>query len=179
LRISNRRVPAPSEPRIPPPPPEIERRLQFHREQWLLVPLMFVVPLLALLGVLGGTRERAAIDLGGITLTVEFAPRDHLEDWGRIEVTVVIRSPAPLLDARVEFTRDMLDRLWQPTFHPPLRRIDAGWYVVPLGEVPPGEARAVTLDYRSTDPGRLAGAVRVRSGDAALAELPLAVTVLP
>lgn len=172
-------MPGPDRLRAPPPPPEIPRRLQFHRSQLMLLPLMFVIPLLALSGLFGGTRQREEIHLRGVTLAVEFAPRDHLEDWGRMHVTVANRSPAPLRDAQAEFSRDLLDPLWQPSFHPPLRRIDGDWYVVPLGDVPPGETRAVTLDYRSTRPGRLAGAVRGRAGDEVLIELPLAITVLP
>ncbi|PCC71989.1 hypothetical protein SAMN02745121_08032 [Nannocystis exedens] len=163
----------------PPPAPEIERRLQFHRPQLLLMPLMFAVPILALLGLLGGPRVREEIDLGGVHLAVEYAPRDHLEDWGRVYVTVVNRSPAPLADARAEFARALLDALWQPSFQPQLARIDGEWYVVPLGDLPPGATRAVTLDYRSTDPGRLNGSVRVRAGDEALAELPIHIAVLP
>ncbi|MFY0535862.1 hypothetical protein [Nannocystis pusilla] len=167
------------EPDHPPSPPEIDRRLRFHREQLLLLPLMFAVPLMALLGLLGGPRVRQEIDLRGVHLAVEFAPRDHLEDWGRMHVTVVNRAAAPLVDARAEFAAALLDRLWRPSFHPQLAHIEADWYVVPLGDVPAGATRVVTLDYRSTEPGKLAGAVRVAAGDEALAELPIHITVLP
>ncbi|MCY1009965.1 hypothetical protein OV079_31270 [Nannocystis pusilla] len=135
------------EPDHPPSPPEIVRRLQFHREQWLLLPLMFAVPILALLGLLGGPRVRQEIDLGGVRLAVEFAPRDHLEDWGRMHVTVVNRAAAPLVDARAEFAAGLLDRLWRPSFHPQLARVEADWYVVPLGDVPSG-ARGQRLRIR-------------------------------
>ncbi|WAS95100.1 hypothetical protein [Nannocystis punicea] len=167
------------EPDHPPSPPEIERRLQFHREQLLLLPLMLVVPIMALLGLLGGPRVREEIELRGVRLGVEFAPRDHLEDWGRMHVTVDNRSPAPLPGARAEFARALLDPLWQPSFQPPLARIDGDWYVVALGDIPPGQARVVTLDYRSTEPGELTGAIRVRAGDEAPVELPIHITVLP
>jgi hypothetical protein len=163
----------------PPSPPEIDRRLQFHREQWLLLPLMFAVPILAALGLLGGPRQREEIELRGVGLAVEFAPREHFEDWSRLRVTVVNRSSGPLAGAQAEFSRGLLEAMGQPSFQPPLARIDADWYVVPLGDVAPGATRGVTLDYRSTSPGVLAGAVRVRAGDEALAELPVHLTVLP
>lgn len=144
-----------------------------------MLPLMFAVPIVAALGLLGGPRQREEIDLRGVGLAVEFAPREHLEDWGHLRVTVVNRTSGPLTRAQAEFSRGLLEAVARPSFQPPLARIDGDWYVVPLGDMAPGATRAVTLDYRSTAAGALTGAVRVRAGEAALAELPVHLTVLP
>jgi hypothetical protein len=166
-------------PRDPPPAPPLERRWQFHRLQLIGVPLLLAAPALALTGHLGGARERVELHQSGLGLALEYATRDHLDNWSRLELTIRNESAAPLLDLQAAFARDLLRGLARPQFQPALDRIDGAAYVVALGTLPAGDVRVIALDYQPAEVGRHAGVIHVRSGGRELAQLPVALVTLP
>lgn len=157
----------------------MDRKWQFHRLQMIGVPLLLSIPVVALTGQLGGARERREVHEDGVVVALEYSTRDHFEDWSRLELTVRNASPTELPEVRAEFTRGLVDAFARPQFQPPLVRIDDLSYVVALGPIAAGAARTVVLDYQPAAFGRLSGAVHVRAGDRELAQLPVALVVLP
>ena len=57
--------------RLPDPPdaPEMPRRISLHPGQWVFVPLMLAIPILALLGFFGGQHTTRA-ELGPLAVSV-------------------------------------------------------------------------------------------------------------
>jgi hypothetical protein len=56
-------------------PPHIERKVELQRAQWIGIPLLMVLPILALAGVLGDAREEVTASGGGIEMRVSFPQR--------------------------------------------------------------------------------------------------------
>jgi hypothetical protein len=75
----------------PPQPPEIEKNLAFYPEQWIGIPFLMLLPILALLGVFGEGYNEASASSDALAITVEYPTRnrysleeiyDHLRESG-------------------------------------------------------------------------------------------------
>lgn len=163
----------------PPQPPAIDRRLQFARLQLVGMPLMMLVPLLAVFGLLGEARERTERAGDGVRVRVDYPGRARFEADTRLRLSVENVGSAALSDTRVEFERGLMDALSGIGFSPPVERIDRQAYVVGLGELAPGAERVVFLDFRPSERGRLGGRVTLRAAGAPLVEVPIEVLVFP
>jgi hypothetical protein len=76
----------------PPEAPELPRQIHLYRSQWLGLPVLFVLPVLALLGVFGEVRDEARVTSGGIELAIDYPTR--LRSGQRSGVTVRVRNAA-------------------------------------------------------------------------------------
>ena len=59
----------------PPQPPEIRRRIAFHRTQLIGVPLLAIIPVLALFGVFGTTTGEARAESAELQMQVRYPTR--------------------------------------------------------------------------------------------------------
>jgi hypothetical protein len=77
--------------------PELPRRVHLYGAQWIGLPLLFILPVLALLGVFGEAREEVRAAAGGLELTVDHPSR--LRAGQPTELTVRLRN---LADRRLD-----------------------------------------------------------------------------
>src|SRR5690554_5420584 len=59
----------------PPQPPQMERKIQLYPYQWIGVPLLFLLPVLALVGAFGGRSSTVSAANEAVQLQVEYPAR--------------------------------------------------------------------------------------------------------
>jgi len=132
----------------PPKAPDIPRQWKFYNYQYIAIPLLLLIPLLALLGVLGETSATVEAENEGLIVRVIYPDRAHYEAYNHIEVTVRNESGGDISGAFVEFERELLDNFSQLGVNPSLTEITETAYRVELGDLEAGAERVVTLDYQ-------------------------------
>lgn len=135
--------------------PDQPRRLRFYRFQWVGLPLLFLLPILALLGVFGETRG-SADDMGAeIALRVEYPTRYRYKQIHPVEVAVENTSARTLDTVVVAFDPAYVRRFSTPAFIPsPTEPFE-----VELLDVRPGEVRRVWAELQGEHYGRHRGTI--------------------
>ena len=136
--------------------PEVPRRFRLHPYQWVGIPLMFLVPVPALLGVFGETWERAEALGGGLALEVRYADRYRYKQINTVEAWVENRSGARLDTVVVAFDEAYVREFSALTFVPAATEA----FEVALYDVAPGERRLVWAEFQAEHYGRHEGALR-------------------
>lgn len=132
----------------PPQAPDIPRQWKFYSYQYIAIPLLLLIPVLALLGVFGETSATVEVANEGLVVRVHYPDRSHYEAYNYIEVTVRNDSSGALAGVAVEFDRELLIHFSQLSFNPTLSEITETAYRVELGDIEAGGERVVTLDYQ-------------------------------
>lgn len=163
----------------PPEAPDIPRQWKFHSYQYIAIPLLLLIPLLAVLGVLGETSTVVEASGDGVTMRVEYPDRAHYEAYNHISVTVRNASGADLTGVVVEFDRGLLDHFSQLSINPSLEEITETAYRVELDEIEAGGERVITLDYQPDMNGTHNSWVRLTADGIAPVQADISMFVFP
>jgi hypothetical protein len=149
----------------PPEPEDFKRKIEFYPFQWVGIPLLFLIPILALFGVLGETETTAHAT--GTSLDVAITYSNHVNfqstEISEISVTNTGDVAIPILTVAIE--KAYLDNFSDKSFTPPIREITEGAYVIELADLQAGETRYITYDSRGATIGSHRGMVRFSSGE--------------
>jgi hypothetical protein len=91
----------------PQDPPELPRRIHLYKSQWIGLPILFVLPILAILDVFGERREVIAESRDPLWVSVDYPTRLRAGQRSDVLVRVVNRSADPVSALAVE---------WDPQF---------------------------------------------------------------
>lgn len=163
----------------PPSAPDIPRQWKFYNYQYIAIPLLLLIPLLALLGVLGETSTTVEVEEAGIMLRVHYPDRAHYEAYNHIKVIVRNQSGSDLSGVVVEFDRDLFEKFSQLNVNPALSEITETSFRVELDAIEAGGERAVTLDYQPDMNGEHDGWVRLTADGIAPVQADLSMFVFP
>ena len=146
----------------PTQPPSVDRGLELNWAQWIGIPILAVIPVLAMAGVFGEHWESKDADgaTARLRMQVEYPDRFRARLTKPITVSIENRSPATFDTVEVSFDTAFVDRFVGVSFIPEAR--DA--YVVAVTDVHPGETRRVHLEFAADRVGRHAGRVVARAG---------------
>jgi len=145
----------------PPQPPPIDRGLELNWPQLIGLPVLALIPLLAIGGVFGEHWASAEADGGGrIRVHIDYPERLRAKLTRPMTVSIENRSAETIPTVEVTFDSAYVERFGAVTFTPPPH--DA--YVVSLTDVKPGEHRRVHLEFEGDRFGRHPGRVVVRAG---------------
>jgi hypothetical protein len=131
------------------------------------VPLIAIVPLLALVGVFGEARTTATTVAQDVVLEVEHAERVRHSMPAPLTVTVHNRGTTTLEDVVVRVERRYLDAFTEVSFTPSAASV-AEDYVIELGDIGAGDERRVAIDGRARSYWAHDGAVDVDAAGAGL-----------
>jgi hypothetical protein len=145
----------------PPEAPDIERRLEFDTLQRIGIPILLLVPLLALLGVFGDSSGSRVAETPEAALHVTYPSRMRHGLASSLRVDVRNRSPRPLSNVTVAISRDYLEPFRDLSFMPELTAVHETAYLLEIGDVPPGEERLVLVELRGWEHGRYPATVTV------------------
>lgn len=132
----------------PPEPPQIGRRLVFHPLQAIGVPLIMLIPLLALLGVFGRATTEASERAANLEVKVEHPTRMRYKTTETVEIAVRNAGGGPLDSVNVVMDREYLEGFSNVSFTPTADEITDEGYVVELGAIEPGSTRIVSVEIR-------------------------------
>ena len=163
----------------PPQAPDIPRQWKFYTYQYIAIPLLLLIPVLALLGVLGETSTTVEAANEGLVLRVHYSDRAHYEAYNHIQVTVRNDLASDITGAAVEFDRVLLDQFSQLSINPSLTEITDTVYRVELNEIEAGGERVITVDYQPDTNGAHESWVRVVADGITPVQAELSMFVFP
>lgn len=163
----------------PESPPFHPRKLRFNRAQLIGIPLLLIVPVLAMFNIFGPSRREVNVASQALHVRIKYPRCLHFSTSDRIEVEVRNTGPAPLEDLAATLSRDYLAACGNLAVFPDASELDASGLRIRLGRVPPGETRQAWIQVQGDFYGSHAGEIRVTAGDASLATAPISTFIIP
>lgn len=166
----------PSEkPPEPPPPPEIDRRLRLYPWQWIGLPILVLIPVLALFGVFGHTWAEVRDAGADVEMEIRYPSRFRYKELQAMYVSVRNRSDRVLDTVTVAFDTAYINRFSTVTFKPDISRA----YEVELTDLMPGDVRLIMVEIQGEAYWGHHGAISARHSDSDTAEVHVSTFIFP
>jgi hypothetical protein len=159
----------------PPRAPQIERRFRLGRLQWIGIPLLMLIPFLALVGVFEESRDTVVVSSPEIEMGVRYAERQRYTMLNEVLVVVRNTSRQSIDTLTVGFDPDYLKGFSGLTFTPSAGKA----FEVDLLEVRPGKTRRVWAEMQARRYGWHRGQVFATAGGADSASAVLSTFIFP
>lgn len=140
--------------------PAMRRRIALTRKQWIGLPVLAAVPVLALAGVFGERSTTTAARSTTIQIFVRYPERFRYRQVQSLEVSVRNVSTSPLDTVRVALDTSYVTRFAAVRIEPAPRTA----FVVALTNLKPAETRLVAAELTGDQYGVHQGRVVVTSG---------------
>ena len=163
----------------PPQPPNVERKIAFHRVELIGMSLIALIPLLALLNVFGLALEKVEAADQQLALRVEHIARGRQLQLAEFAISVENHGDAVLPLVTVSVARDYIEQFTQVMFTPDVAAITDQAYEIELEDVQPGETRFITVDLRPTAGGQHTGTVSAAADGGASVSVTFNTLVFP
>ena len=163
-----------TDPRLPEPPELHQTRLILGTAQWIGLPLILLVVILAAAGAFGERWERARMTGSGIDARVEYPSRFRYKMINSVVIDVRNTSRAAIDTIRVRVDTAYLARFSTLMFVPSAEHV----YEIPLVDVRPGETRRATIEIQAEQYGRHEGRLSIAAGPDSISTM-LRTTIFP
>jgi hypothetical protein len=144
----------------PPKAPPMRRRLSLTSKQWIGLPALAAVPLLAVFGFFGERRAEEHAKSSSIALDVWSPERFRYRQVQSLDITVRNVSRRAIDTLEVSLDTAYMSRFSSVRIQPSPRRT----FVVALTDVKPGEARLVSAELWGERYGRHRGRIVAAAG---------------
>ena len=131
-----------------PQPPPFQRNIQIAPLQLIGMPLLALLPILALFGVFGESNTSASAANSDVSLSVDYASRYRYGMQETMAVAVTNLASQSPVTITVAFDRAYLQNFSQLSFLPDASQSTDETYVVDLTNMEEGETRLVTLEMK-------------------------------
>lgn len=156
--------------------PDRPRKLRMHTFQLIGIPLLILIPVLALLNVFGVTRDYAEDSSAEVTLRVEFPTRYRYKQIENVQVEVENLSQHRIDTLIVAFDRTYVQNFSTPTFIPS----PSEPFEVEVSNMEPGSTRRIWAELQGESYGRHTGWVAAyRKGGIDTARVDIATILFP
>ncbi|MFN8446334.1 MAG: hypothetical protein U0175_36420 [Caldilineaceae bacterium] len=145
----------------PPAPPPFPRQIQLRPVQWIGIPVLLLIPFLALFGVFGESFETLQANNKTLSVEVTYPNRFRYQMYDSMEVTVHNLSPQPISTVEVLFAKDYIDQFDNVDFTPRVGAVEDGYYVVELHDLAAQQTQAVNVDLQADKAWRHAGEIMI------------------
>jgi hypothetical protein len=159
----------------PPPAPDLRRHVRLYTAQWIGIPVLMLVPLLALLGLFGENRARLEAARDGLDTTVDYPTRLRTGQRTHIELHVHNRSDLPAEDVTVRFEPRYFEHAFNLLFIP----VPDAPYEVKLPALAPGAAGRVRVEFELEQRWRNTGGISVFRDGQDTAHTRISTFILP
>lgn|SRR5688572_29232234 len=150
----------------PPQPPPIERKLKLYLTQIIGIPLLILVPVLALLGMFGETEDKVTTSNPQLEMQVDYPTRFRYKMLDSVIVSLSNTSAQPISAVEVGFERSYVEGFSTVTFTPAAHEITDSAYFVEVADLQPGETRIISVDIQAEKYGRHQGAITATAENA-------------
>ncbi|MEZ0326110.1 MAG: hypothetical protein ACAH95_09400 [Fimbriimonas sp.] len=137
------------EPIPPPKPPEIEREIKFYPNQLIGLPIIALLPILALFKVFDSTLDTVQSSSDGLALSVHYPTKIRYRTAEPMQITIKNETGSDQTELDIHISREYLDKFKKVTFEPDIEDIDKDSYVVELKDVKADEERRVDLELET------------------------------
>jgi hypothetical protein len=166
------------EPKLP-EAPEIERKLQISRLQWIGMPLIMLIPLLAIFGFFGESFRQVSAASTELDLQINYPTRTRYAVNTPLAVNIRNISAQAMPTVTLRFDQAYVERFSDFTFKPALTRVSAQAYEVELNDVAPGETRRVMVDLKGDQYGRQQGIISASTAAGAAVQTEITTWIFP
>lgn len=150
----------------PPQPPSIERKFKLYLTQMIGIPLLILVPVLALLGMFGETEDKVTISNPQLEMQVDYPTRFRYKMIDSVTVSLSNSSAEPISTVEIGFDRSYVEGFSTVTFTPAAHQITDTAYVVEVADLQPGETRIISVEIQAEKYGRHQGAITATAENA-------------
>jgi hypothetical protein len=144
----------------PPRLPDLPRRVRLYPGQWIGIPLLMLLPVLAVFGVFGESRGSADAAGAMLRLEVDYPKRLRAGKWSEVQVRIQNMSGAVLDDVAVTFDASYLHHFSRLTFTPALTLPQT----IELSDLHSGGTSIVRLEFEADRPWWGRGRIGVTHG---------------
>ena len=162
-----------------PQPPPFKRKITIAPLQLIGIPILALLPLLALLGVFGESLATVQASNEALALHVEYIARYRykMDEEMTIDVTKLSsQSPATVT---VTIERGYLDNFSDLSITPDVETVTEESYVVRLPEMESGETRVISVRLRGDQRWRHSGVVAASLDDSQPISITVSTIVFP
>lgn len=159
----------------PPQAPEIDRRFRLYPYQWIGLPLMMLVPVLALFGVFGQSWDTARGATAALELELRYPSRFRYKQLNGMDVYVTNSSGRQLDTVTVSFDTAYINRFSTVTFVPSA----TGAYEVELTKVEPDERRLIRVELQGEKYWLHRGLIQAWAAGSDTLRVPVSTVVFP
>lgn len=163
----------------PPQPPNMPRRILLSTFQFLFLPVLVLLPVLAFFGVFGLAKVTNTVEAGPLAVTAEYPRRIRygVSDGARIRISN--DGATPVSGVRLAIGRDWLEHFGNVSFVPSPFELTADEYRFELGDIPAGESRLIVVELTADGYLDRSGAVTVTGEATGSAHLELTTFIFP
>lgn len=133
----------------PPKPPEFKPQFKLYPYQYIGIPFIFLIPILALLGVFGETMRETDAASADLALHIEYPERSRYRLRNSLEVAITNETDSAIGELRVRFEKPLIDAFADVAFSQEPEAITDEYYEVVLEDVQPNETRVVSLNLQA------------------------------
>jgi hypothetical protein len=159
----------------PPPPPDYRRRVRLYPSQWIGVPLLLLVPVLALAGVFGETRTTRELRDDVLHYSVEYPTRLRAGQTTLLRIRIVSIAATAPDSVTVTLDAAFMERFDEVRIMPEPAR---PWAVVVTG-MAPGDSAEVQVELAGRALGRSRGGVTLEHTGGAPRDVAITTIVFP
>jgi hypothetical protein len=160
---------------LPPQPPDTQSRLRLSRAQRIGLPVMALVPLLALAGFFGERMEQRRDLRGPLLVSAQVPTRLRYRQRMTLELSVTNRGAAAVHDVRVHVDSSYVDRFSGVSFSPQASPDGS----VRFGTLAPSESGRLAVTLEGEHVGVVRGAAIATDAAGDTARVALASAVFP
>ena len=143
----------------PPESPPFKRKLRFYVFQFIGLPFILLIPLLAISGLFDQTRTESEQSNDEISIHMDYPSRYRHKTEGTILIHVQNNSQESIPSLRLEISRDYLDQFSELRFFPELNQISADSYIIELSEIPHDTSELIRIELLASNYGEATGLV--------------------
>jgi hypothetical protein len=163
----------------PPQPPAVGRRLHLYHYQIIGLPILIMIPILALVGVLSQQDATITAASADFDVTIEYPTRCFYRMSSTIELSIRNTSAESMSAIKVSLERSYMRAFDSIQFIPDSVTLTEGAYIIELNNVSPGETRRISIAYEPKRYWQHQGNLNISADGAAPVEIPLQTFVFP
>jgi len=157
----------------------MERKVQLYPYQLIGLPLLFLLPVLALLGVFGERSDRVSAANEAVRLQVEYPTRYRYKMIEPLTIEVANLTSQSPVTITVAISRTYVEQFSTVTFTPQPSEITPENYVVEVANVPAGATRYVDMELQAERYWRHPGGIAASVAGAPPVETSISTWVFP
>lgn len=147
-----------------PQPPQIEKKWTFKKVQLIGMPVIFLIPLLAILGLFGASSTTASASGERFAVEINYPARYRYKMSNPLTVRLENLAAQTVPTVTVSFDRDYIAAFSAVSFTPAASEVTDDAYYVQLTDVQPGEVRLVVVEMQAEQYWWHEGMVAIAAG---------------
>lgn len=164
-------VEQPEEATQPPQPPSVKKRFQFTKAQWIGMPVILLIPVLALIGLFDTHSTRVTATVGDLQITVEHPTSVRYKRNEPISIVVQNLSASTFPTVTVAIDNAYINGFSTVTFTPDVDEVTADAFILHLEDVQPNESRRIAIEIQGEHYWGHTGTVTAKATAKATAEV--------